>query len=406
MPCLVRRDTLCGFCGDDFYTEGEPSALDEVDQTIVDCFQAKIMQRLGGEGTVLRRVLVWNETGFFLQPDPKHFQNLAELLEVSGVKPAPTPISKRDGADVERRAGTTRQSGGDPGICMYPGPDRYDVQFTVKGLASDMQAPMRLCMARLRRLVRDPCGTLHIGMFHMNQDKEVELTVWTDGDRSGDVQTCKSTSSGAIQIRAHTVETWSVSQKFVSLSSAESEFAAIGGGTSRGLTFKHVLQEVFGQHQARSKDTDGGENRQRRGQVHVAQSGLRASPPSGHEISVAPRRAQGRVSSKLSGSRRRTTLLTSKETRERLLGVQSRNRLCVDRRAESVGSAFALARSSVQSARAHCGTVLTLRDEIHGVGVLQTVIVTLAVKMLACAAMCTCQSGTGVRRRGFPRDGC
>ena len=131
-------------------------------------------------------------------------------------------------------------------ICIYPGPDRYDVQFTANGLASDMQAPTRLSMARLRRLVRDPCGTLHIGIFHMNQDKEVELTVWTDGDRSGDVQMCKSTSSGAIQIGAHTVETWSVSQKVVSLSSAESEFYAIGSGTSGGLTVKPVLQEVLG----------------------------------------------------------------------------------------------------------------------------------------------------------------
>ena len=114
-----------------------------------------------------------------------------------------------------------------------------------------MQAPTRLSMVRLRRLVRDSCGTLHIGMFHMNQDKDAKLTVWTDGDRSGDVQTCKSTS---IQIGAHTVETWSVSQKVVSPPSAEIEFYAIGGGTSRGLTVKHVLQEVFGQHQARSKD--------------------------------------------------------------------------------------------------------------------------------------------------------
>ena len=39
-------------------------------------------------------------------------------------------------------------------------------------------------MARLRRLVLDLCGTLHIGMIHMNQDKEAELTVWTDEDRS------------------------------------------------------------------------------------------------------------------------------------------------------------------------------------------------------------------------------
>ena len=98
----VRRDTLCGFHGDDFYTEGEPSALDEVDQTIVECFKAKIMPRVGpcdaGEGTVLRRVLVWNETCFSLQPDPKHFQN----NHFEGCA-----------AHVERCAGTTRQSGSD-----------------------------------------------------------------------------------------------------------------------------------------------------------------------------------------------------------------------------------------------------------------------------------------------------
>ena len=57
---------------------------------------------------------------------------------------------------------------------------------------------------------------------------------------------------------------------------------------------------------------------------------------------------------------------------------------------------FCSGQSSDQSASAHCGTVLTLRDEIHGVGLLQAVIVTLAVKMLTRAVMCTCQSGTGV----------
>ena len=49
--------------------------------------------------------------------------------------------------------------------------------------------------------------------------------------------------------------------------------------------------------------------------------------------------------------------------------------------------------------------MLTLREEIHGVGVSETVIVTLAVMMLARAAMRTCQSRTGVRRRGLPRHG-
>ena len=57
--------------------------------------------------------------------------------------------------------------------------------------------------------------------------------------------TCKSTSAGAIQLGSHTIETWSVNQQVVSLSSAESEFYAIGSGCARGLTIKHVLLEIL-----------------------------------------------------------------------------------------------------------------------------------------------------------------
>ena len=112
----VKLDALCGFHGDDFCREGEHSALDEFDQSIVECFKAKIMPHVGpggaGEGTVLRRLLVWNDTGFLLQPDQKHFQNLAELLEVGGVKLASTPTSM--GTGRTSRDALERQSGSNP----------------------------------------------------------------------------------------------------------------------------------------------------------------------------------------------------------------------------------------------------------------------------------------------------
>ena len=71
------------------------------------------------------------------------------------------------------------------------------------------------------------------------------MLVWTDGDWSGNAVTCKSTSAGAVQLENHTINTWSVIQQVVSLSSAESEFYAIGSGCARGLTVKHVLQEIL-----------------------------------------------------------------------------------------------------------------------------------------------------------------
>ena len=54
-----------------------------------------------------------------------------------------------------------------------------------------------------------------------------------------------STSAGAVQLGSHTIETWSVNQPVVSLSSAESEFYAIGSGCARGLTINHVLLAIL-----------------------------------------------------------------------------------------------------------------------------------------------------------------
>ena len=131
------------------------------------------------------------------------------------------------------------------GIALYLGPDRFDLQFATKELAQDMQTPSKLSMLRLRRFVRYLLGAADAGPFFVYQDEPNTVLVWTDGDWSGNAVTCKSTSAGAVQLGSHTIETWSVNQQVVSLSSAESEFYAIGSGCARGLTVKHVLQEIL-----------------------------------------------------------------------------------------------------------------------------------------------------------------
>ena len=104
---------------------------------------------------------------------------------------------------------------------MYIGHDRYDTQCTIKGLASDVQNPTRMSIARLRRLVRYVCGTTDGGICFAYQDDRQGVTVWVNGDWSCKAETCKRTSSGATQIGKHTVETWSVNQKVNRLSPGE-----------------------------------------------------------------------------------------------------------------------------------------------------------------------------------------
>ena len=256
MPCLAHRgrlDSLEGWHGDDFYTEGDPGALGEFDEMILASSKAKVPPRLGlgagAEGTILRRILWWSTEGFHMAPGAKHVENLVSLFEVKGAKPSPTPSSRatgrgqRDVLELLTAAEATVFRRG-MGIALYLGPDRFDLQFATKELAQDMQTPSKLSMLRLRRFVRYLLGAADEGPFLSYQDEQNTVLVWTDGDWSGHAVTWKSTPAGAVQLESRTIELWSANQQVVSLSSAESEFYAIGSGCARGLTVEHVLLEI------------------------------------------------------------------------------------------------------------------------------------------------------------------
>ena len=49
----------------------------------------------------------------------------------------------------------------------------------------------------------------------------------------------------ALQIGSHLVESWSLNQRCVALSTAESEFYAIGSGAARGITVKNVMAAIL-----------------------------------------------------------------------------------------------------------------------------------------------------------------
>ena len=234
--CLAycgRLDSLAGWHGDDFYTEGEPGALGGVDEMILG-------PGASTEGTILRRILRWSTEGVHMVPDAKHVENLASLLEVKGAKPSRTPSSRATGR-------------GQRDVLELLTAARFDLQFATKEPAQDMQTPSKLSMLRLRRFVPYLLGAADVGPFFAYQDEPNTVLVWTDADWSGNAVTCKSTSAGAVQLGSRTIETWSVNQQLVPLSSAESDLYAIGSGCARGLTVKHVLLEIL--HTA-SPDSD------------------------------------------------------------------------------------------------------------------------------------------------------
>ena len=101
VPCLAfcgRLGSLAGWHGDDFYTEGEPGALDEVDEMILASFKAKeLSPGASTEETILRRILRWSEEGVSHGSGCEARGKMASLLEVKGAKPSPTPSSRATG---------------------------------------------------------------------------------------------------------------------------------------------------------------------------------------------------------------------------------------------------------------------------------------------------------------------
>ena len=175
-------------------------------------------------------------------------ENLASLLEVKGAIPSPTPSSRATGRGQRvvlelLTAAEARCSAEARGLLCIS--DQTGSICSLRRKSSqDMQTPSELSMLRLRRFVRYLFGAADAGPFFAYEDEPNTVLVWTDGDWSGHAVTYKSTSAGAVQLGSHTIETWSVNQQVVSLSSSESEFYAIGSGCARGLTVKHVLQEI------------------------------------------------------------------------------------------------------------------------------------------------------------------
>ena len=160
---------MCGFHGDDFYTEGEPEVLDQVDAMIPTRFKAK--------NFFTSRPARFKETSYLLQSHGKHFEALAELLSLTVVKPAPTRVTTetgkgaRDTLDVlaKAEAATCRRG---TSIAMYIAPHRDDDQFTVKGLASDMKNPTRTQARRGgRRWLESQRGDLQFDAVRSNTDR-------------------------------------------------------------------------------------------------------------------------------------------------------------------------------------------------------------------------------------------
>ena len=234
--------------------EGDDVSLDSFDQILVTYFKIRIGRRVGPlphhakRGVHLNRIIECNDEGYTWQADPKHVENLLEVLNMKDCSPAVTPGTKDTGKN-ERHAekeliGEARQAMcSAAGICQYLSADRKDIQFSAKEVMRHISKPCLLGLLKVKRLARFLKGHKTLVYVYKFQDKPEGVDVVVDANYADEAShSRKSTSSGDIFMGGHLLDSYSVTQDITALASGESEFYSINSGCARGMEVKHLLE--------------------------------------------------------------------------------------------------------------------------------------------------------------------
>ena len=124
----------------------------------------------------------------------------------------------------------------------YLAQDRADIQFAAKEICRGMAQPNRGHLKRLRRLARYLITAPRVVWEFPWQSASEVVDAFTDSDWAGCRRTARSTSGGALVRGKHCLRTYSVTQKFVTLSSGEAELMALVKATTEAIGLTQLAE--------------------------------------------------------------------------------------------------------------------------------------------------------------------
>ena len=100
-----------------------------------------------------------------------------------------------------------------------------------------MSNPTQLSLAKLKRLTRYLKRERQWGQVFRYEEAVEEITMFTDSDWAGCMETRKSSSAGVVMSGAHALKAYTRKQKIIARSSAEAELyaAALGASELKGI---------------------------------------------------------------------------------------------------------------------------------------------------------------------------
>ena len=188
----------------------------------------------------LHRKVAWNAEDSSWIYDPKHTLAMADGFGFNGKKQleqtkwnvtvalGSKTVGKglRDGADgLDEQE--TQQYRSLVGTAMYVEQDRSETQYATKEAARFMSDPTRAAKCMLFRLCKYYSEPPVLSWSFPYQEMPSEIRAVTDANWAGELEGLRSTSCGWIYLCDHLLETYSLTQQIVALSTTESEYISI-----------------------------------------------------------------------------------------------------------------------------------------------------------------------------------
>jgi hypothetical protein len=239
--------------GDDFTLLGYEEDLKALAELMKTWYELVVRGMLGPderddkEIEILNRTIRWEPEGIRITADPKHAKNILEKcgLEANS-KSLTCPGTKDDqaeeGDEEDLQGGEATEYRAVAATANYLAQDKPDIQYSAKELCMRMAKPKKADWRRAKRLARYLIKNGVTDLWYENQEEQKTLVCYSDSDWAGCLESRKSTSGGLIAHGTHCIQTWSVTQKSVALSSGEAEFYSAIEAGSRALGLQSVAE--------------------------------------------------------------------------------------------------------------------------------------------------------------------
>ena len=240
--------------GDDFVTSGVQREVHWFEERLNERFEVKtqIVGRATDRGEVseariLGRILRAVEGGWEYEADPRHAELLIRNLRLEAANGVRSPgEDERPWAEEENseplRGTSATEYRALAARANYLAQDRADILFSAKEICRGMASPTMGHMKSLRRLVRYLIAHPRSVWMFPFQSPTSQLNMYSDSDWAGCKRTARSTSGGVAMIGAHCIRCYSVTQKFVTLSSGEAELMALVKATSEAIGIAQLAE--------------------------------------------------------------------------------------------------------------------------------------------------------------------